>query len=60
MDAIAVIGRARVSRVLIDDPDWRFGLVLTRSPLDDRPVELLDLGVVVAESEGDDLGDLHR
>lgn len=60
VDAVTVITRAAEAGELVDDPDGRLGAVLLCGPGGDGPVELLDLRVEVAQSEGDDLCDLIK
>jgi hypothetical protein len=45
--------------ILIDDPNGRLSLVQALGPWYDGRVELLDLGVVVPNANGNDLGDLR-
>ena len=46
------------ARVLIHDPDRGLCLIQTSGPRGDLRIELLNLGVVTADSERDDLRDL--
>jgi hypothetical protein len=47
-------------RILIHDPNRRFRLIQTLCPRNNSGVELLDLGVVVSDADGDDLRNLCR
>jgi len=60
MNTVAVVGRAAESRVLVNDPDGRLGLVLGLRPWRNGCVEGLDPGVGSRKvgAERDDLGDL--
>lgn len=58
MDTVAIVARAAEASELVDDPDGGLGGVLLGGPGGDGTVEILDLGVKVAESEGDDLSNL--
>jgi len=58
MHAVSQIASRVEPRVLVDNPDRRLGLVEALGPRYDGRVEGLDLGVEVADLDGDDLGDL--
>lgn len=49
---------AREASILVNNPDWRFSLVLGSCPGDDGLVEVLDLSVVVSDTQRYDLRDL--
>jgi hypothetical protein len=59
MDTIAQIRRAEAS-VLVHNPDRTLSLVQTLSPRYNSSIELLDLAVVVPDTEWNDLRDLYR
>jgi hypothetical protein len=59
MDTIAQIRRAE-ARVLVHNPDRTLSLVQTLSPRYNSSIELLDLAVVVPDTEWNDLRDLYR
>lgn len=58
MDSVAQVA-AKEACILVHDPDGRFRLVQAGRPRWDLRVQLLDLGVVAADGEGDDLRDLY-
>lgn len=55
--AVPKIRRAAEARVLIDDPDRALRLVQALCPGNDGAVQFLDLCVVVADADGNDLRD---
>jgi hypothetical protein len=59
MHPISQIRRAK-PRILIDQPDGRFRLIQTLRPRYNSSVEVLYFGIVAADSNGDDLRDLHH